>query len=238
MFTEGKHRGEEGLRIVEADNHPASLMFASWGSGLLSLRQGDLPKALPLLERAVSACQDADLLSWFPHMAAALGEAYTLGGHIAAAVPLLTRALELAAGRRRWHLAICYISLGEAHLLAGRLDQAQTQAERALAHACAHQERGHQACALRLLGEIAVHRNPPESAQAEAHYQQALALAEELGMRPLQAHCHRSLGTLYARTGQWERARAALSTAIALYRAMEMTFWLPQAEATLAEVGG
>ena len=73
---------------------------------------------------------------------------------------------------------------------------------------------------------------------AEAHYRQALALAGELGMRPLQAHCHRGLGTLYAATGQWEQARAALAAAIALYRAMGMTFWLPQAEAALARVGG
>ena len=66
---------------------------------------------------------------------------------------------------------------------------------------------------------------------------QALALAEELGMRPLQAHCHLGLGTLCATTGQRELARAALGAAIALYRAMEMTLWLPQAEATLAQVG-
>ena len=72
--------------------------------------------------------------------------------------------------------------------------------------------------------------------QAESSYQQALTLAEELGMRPLQAHCYRSFGTLYATTGQQEQARAALSTAINLYRAMEMTFWLPQTETVLAHV--
>ena len=101
-----------------------------------------------------------------------------------------------------------------------------------------HQERGHQAYALRLLGDIAARREPPESEQAEAHYRQALALAEELGMRPLQAHCHRGLGTLYAKTGRREQARAELSAAIELYRAMDMTFWLPQAEAALAQVEG
>jgi hypothetical protein len=74
--------------------------------------------------------------------------------------------------------------------------------------------------------------------QAEAHYQQALALAEELGMRPLVAHCHLSLGRLYHQTGRGAQARAALSAAIALYRAMDMTFWLPQAEAALAQVEG
>jgi hypothetical protein len=78
---------------------------------------------------------------------------------------------------------------------------------------------------------------PPEMEKAEASYRQALALAEELGMRPLQAHCHRGLGTLYGRVGRVQRARAELSTAIALYRAMEMTFWLPQAEAALAQTG-
>ena len=99
------------------------------------------------------------------------------------------------------------------------------------------QERGNQAYALRLLGEIVARREPPESASAEPHYRQALALAEELGMRPLQAHCHLGLGTLYAQTGRPEPARAELTAAIALYRYMEMTFWLPQAEAALAQVG-
>jgi Flp pilus assembly protein TadD len=74
--------------------------------------------------------------------------------------------------------------------------------------------------------------------QAEENYRQALTLAEELGMRPLQAHCHRGLGMLYAMTGQREQARTALSTAIEMYRSMDMTFWLPQAEATLAQVEG
>ena len=128
------------------------------------------------------------------------------------------------------------LSLGEAHLLAGRLEEAHALAERALALAREHQERGNQAYALRLLGDIAAHRDPPDVDQAEAHYRQALALAEELGMRPLQAHCHRGLGTLYATIGQQEQARAELSAAIVLYRAMDMTFWLPQTEAALAQV--
>ena len=46
------------------------------------------------------------------------------------------------------------------------------------------------------------------------------------------------LGTLYAATGQREQARTALATAIALYRTMEMAFWLPQTEAALAQVEG
>ncbi len=57
-------------------------------------------------------------------------------------------------------------------------------------------------------------------------------------MRPLVAHCHRSLGMLYLKLGRGAQARPELSAAIALYRAMDMTFWLPQTEAALAQVEG
>ena len=124
------------------------------------------------------------------------------------------------------------------HLLAGRLEEAHALAEGALAHACTRQERGNQAYALQLLGEIATHSDPPEVESATTHYHQALSLAEELSMRPLQAHCHRGLGSLYAKTGNPEPARVELSTAMALYRAMDMTFWLPETTAMLAQVEG
>jgi hypothetical protein len=126
---------------------------------------------------------------------------------------------------------------GEAQMLAGRLEDAHALAEQTLALARAHQERGNEAYALRLLGEIATQCDSPALAPAEACYQQALTLAGKLGMRPLVAHCHRGLGILYARIGWPEQAQAALSTAIALYRTMGMTFWLPQAEMALAQVG-
>jgi tetratricopeptide (TPR) repeat protein len=123
-------------------------------------------------------------------------------------------------------------------LLAGRVEDAMQIALRALDLSHAHKERGNQAYALRLIGEIAARREPPERKQAGDYYRQALALADELGMRPLQAHCHRSLGKLYATIGRYAEARAQLDTAIALYRTMDMTFWLPEAEAALAQVGG
>jgi Flp pilus assembly protein TadD len=57
-------------------------------------------------------------------------------------------------------------------------------------------------------------------------------------MRPLQAHCRRGLGALYARRGQWEQARPELGAARDLYQAMDMTFWRPQVEAVLAQAEG
>lgn len=125
--------------------------------------------------------------------------------------------------------------LSEAYLLAGRLEEARQRAAQALDHARQYTQRGHQAWALWLLGESTARQAFPESEPAAGHYRQALVLAEELGMRPLQAHCHRGLGILYAQTGQRELARTVLSTAIALYRTMDMTFWLSQAEAALAQ---
>ena len=57
-------------------------------------------------------------------------------------------------------------------------------------------------------------------------------------MRPLMAHCHLGLGNLFRKSGRRADARAELSAAIEGYRAMEMTFWLPEAESALAEVEG
>ncbi|HSF32470.1 MAG TPA: AAA family ATPase, partial [Candidatus Tectomicrobia bacterium] len=238
-FTEGHAPGDEGMRMAEVVDHPASLMVASWGVGLLALRQGDLPRVLPRLERAMDICQEADLPVYFPWMAGALGAAYTLGGRVADAVPLLTQAMEQTiATAMAGDQTLCSLPLGEAHLMAGRLEEAQALAEDTLTLAREHQQQGIQAYALRLLGDIAAHRAPPAVDQAAARYRQALALAEELSMRPLQAHCRHGLGTLYATVGQREQAAAALNTAIEMYRAMDMTFWLPQAEAALAQVEG
>jgi class 3 adenylate cyclase/tetratricopeptide (TPR) repeat protein len=238
-FAEGRALGDEGLRIAEAVDHPTSLMVASWGIGLLALRQGDLSRGLPWLERAMGLCQDADLPFFFSQMAVALGAAYILAGRVANAVSLLTQAVEQADATERVDLqALCSLSLGEAQLLSSRLEEAHALAERALALAHAHQERGHQAYALRLLGDIMARHDPLKAERAEEYFRRALALADDLGMRPLQAHCHRGLGTLYATIGRPEQARAELSTATEMYQLMEMTFWLPQAEAVLAQVEG
>ncbi len=241
LFAEGRALAEEGLRIAETAGHPGSLLFAAWGIGQLALRQGDLPRALPLLERAIGLCQDmapgARRPANFLMLAAALGAAYALDGRVSDAVLLLTRALEQCAAMKEGPSEThCRLALGEAQLLSGRLEEAYAFAEHALALTHELQERGYHAHALRLLGEIAARREPPERELAEAHYRQALALADELGMRPLLAHCHHGLGRLYMRVDQLEQGRVELSAAIALYRAMEMTFWIPSAEAALASL--
>ena len=123
------------------------------------------------------------------------------------------------------------VYLGEAYVLVDRIADALELAERAVTFARDRGYRGYEAWALRLLGEVTARRDPPE--HAEGHYREALVLAEELGMRPLVAHCHLGLGKLSRRTGQREQAQAYLTTATTMYREMDMRFWLEQAEAEM-----
>jgi len=238
-FAEGRAMSTNLLRVAVASARPFDLAVATFGVGQLLLRQGDLAQALAVCERGLAVCQRHDLRDWLPTLAVRVGYAYALAGRLPEALTLLEQAIGQCEVMRAGALPAAYVSwLGEAYLLAGHSDEASTQAQRALAFSGAHQERGNQAYALRLLGDIAAHRDPPERDQAETYYQQALALAEALSMRPLQAHCHRDLGILYTTRGQREPARIALSTAIEMYRSMEMTFWLPETEAALAQVEG
>ena len=236
-FAEGMIVAEEAVQMAEAAAHPYSIAVALQGVGLLSRRKGDLHTALPILARGLALCQDTNIPLFFPAYAASLATVYALCGRIAEALPLLEQSLaHMVSGSRATYEARVLTELSEALLLTGRVEEASGMVDRLLDLCRTHTGRGWQAQALWLCGEVARHRAPPDVTAAEAPYRQALALAEELGMRPLQAHCHRGLGTLYAATGQREQARTALSAALALYRAMEMTFWLPQTEAALAQV--
>jgi tetratricopeptide (TPR) repeat protein len=229
-FTDGVTYGNEALQIAEAGGRPYERLAVYWRVGYLHMRQGTLHQAIPLLERAAALGQDANIPLFYLPAAANLALAYALAGRATDALSML----EQVGG-------ITDVPYGplvreEAYLRAGCVEEAHRLVERVLAYAREHKTRGQEARALWLLGEMALHGHPPETAPAEAHYSQSLALAEALGMRPLVAHCHLGLGTLYATTGRPEQARTALATAIALYRTMEMTFWLPQAEATLAQM--
>ena len=169
-----------------------------------------------------------------PTIVAGLGYASALQGRLTEGRALLEEAVSesISTGARR---AVHWAWLSEGCRLAGHGEEAWQHARQALDLARQQKDRGDEALALHQLGVVHAHADPPDVAQAEAYYQQALALAEELGMRPLQAHCHRGLGTLYAKQAS-EQARAELSTAMEMYRTMEMTFWLPQVEAALAQM--
>jgi tetratricopeptide (TPR) repeat protein len=237
-FAEGRVLVDEAIQMAETADHPFSRVEAYSSRGRLALRQGDSSTAVAMFERALGVCQDAHIHLLMPFVASDLGAAYLLVGRIAEALPLLEQAVvQTTTTGRVSHLALFSVQLSLGYLRAGRLEDALSRTQHALTLTRAHGERGYQAHALRLLGEIAAQGAPIDAAEVETHYCQALALAEELGMRPLQAHCHRGLGTLSAATGQREQARAELSMAVEMYRGMEMTLWLPETEAALAQVG-
>jgi len=117
------------------------------------------------------------------------------------------------------------------------VEDALESAQRALDLSRDYKQRGYHANALRLVGEIPAARNSPELDQAQPHYRQALAVADELGMRPLVAHCRLGLDKLYRRTGDDVKTREHLATAATMYGEMGMHFWSEQVEVALKEVG-
>ena len=236
-FAEGIARGEEGVRIAEIVDHPVSLIGAYRGLGHLYLRRGDLDKAIHFLERGREVGRAFNIPAWFFGIATFLGYAYILSGRLADGLPLLEQAIERAVSmgeRGAYGLLVAHLS--EGYLLAKRTDDAIRLATQALDFARDHKRRGNEAWDLRALGEIASHRDPVDAEKAEASYRQAVALAEELGMRPLAAHCHLGLGRLYGRTGKRQEAQPHLTTAATMYREMDMRSWLEKAEDEIREI--
>ena len=133
------------------------------------------------------------------------------------------------------HTHAYQISVGalssEAYLVAGRISEAASQVRQVLVRAREKGQRASEADALHLGGEIAARTEPLEADAVEEQYRAAMTLAEELGMRPLVAHCHLGLGKLYQRTGKRDQAQEHLTTATTLYREMGMTYWLEKADA-------
>jgi tetratricopeptide (TPR) repeat protein len=190
------------------------------------------------LERGLDLCRTREVPLLLHDFAGALGAAYHGTGRRAEAVALMEDAARGLAERTArvvgWAGRVG--ALGGAYLLDGRLADATGIAQEGLAAARQRGERGVEGQLLRLLGDIAAHPDRVEVDTAEAYYRQALALAEELGLRPLMAHCHLGLRVLYRRTGKREQAREHLTTAATMYREMGMRFWLEQAEAEMGSL--
>jgi tetratricopeptide (TPR) repeat protein len=237
-FGEGRAIGQKAIQIAEATEQPWDLLAAYRGVGLLSLSQGEIQAAIPFFERCLGLCREWDISGWFAIIASQLGYAYALSGRMSEALPLLEQAVGQVPSKRSVYHSRLLVYLSEAYLLDGRPDDALPLAVSALEISNSRKERGFQAYALRLVGEIAAQHDRPNANEAVSDYRQAIALANELGMRPLQAHSHLGLGMLYRKIDRREQARAELSAAMDLYHAMEMTFWLPQTEAALAQVEG
>ena len=232
QFEEALSQGQEAVRLSESTDFPMCLASTLEGLGFVHLWRGDLSEAIALLERSLQICEEWQFHLVLHAVQAYLGYAYALAGRDAEAMPLLEASAKVDRGL---HPALRIRMLGEAHLLAGRPDQARRCVDLGLALATNGEEHGGRAWTLRLAAEIGSRQGLESAGQAVAHYEKALVLAEELGMRPLQAHCHLGLGKVFGQIGRLDEARAELATAVAMLGEMGMTFWLPEAEAALAQ---
>jgi len=235
QFGEAHTYAEEALRIAETIGNPFALNQAYSGLGYVYVRRGDLPEATSAFERCVKLCREWNLPAVAPFSEANLSQAYILSDRIPEAIPMLEKALEQAnaMGFVTPTLNIPVL-LSQAYLLAGRRDAAIQLAAGALGCAREHKARGIEAWALRLHGDIASDSDLKQVVQAESHYREAQALAQQLGMRPLVAHCHAGLAKLHARAGQTALAQEHLVSAVTMYREMGMQLWLQKVEAELA----
>jgi DNA-binding NtrC family response regulator/tetratricopeptide (TPR) repeat protein len=236
-FSEAIALGEEALRIADSVDQSLSRAVAGAGLGVVLLRQGRAGLAAGALGQALHLIEDAGIALWFPRVAAALALAYALEGRVAQAASLGTEAVARASALRVLGGHSLLLGwLGEAQLLAGDVEGAGRSAQEALDLARAHHEGGYEAWAWRLLGDVSLRQGPAGGDQARAQYERGLALAEELGMRPVAGHCHLGLGRLALGEGK-PGARDHLSAALSVFATLEMARWAALARAEIERLG-
>jgi tetratricopeptide (TPR) repeat protein len=235
-FDRAIRTGQEGIVIADRIDHPFTMTWARWGLVNSYLIKGDHEPALGLLKRMHGLVRDWNLGVWSAFLPWATGWAHTLSDRGAEALAFLEQALKTrdSLGIQTWQ-PLVFVHTAEACRAADRATDARRYAEHALALARERGERGHEAYALRALGEIIALRDPAETATAAAYYDSAFALATELGMRPLVARCHAGLATLWRCAGDGQRARQHFTAATTMFREMGMTYWLEQAERAMSK---
>jgi len=231
-FAEGLAVSEEALHIAEMGDPAYSLVVACVGLGTVLVLQGEVERAASILDRGLRTDPGEAIGRAWPFVASALGTAWIGLGRLDDALPLLEQAVERAVAMKLMaNHPLRLVRLAEAHVMAGRPESASPLATRAIDLAQEQRERGHEAYALKLLGDVWAMRDDADPDRAEDHYRKALALAVQLGMRPLQGHCHLGLGRLASRRGDGDAVGAALAAAHDLFQELRMTFWLRQLEA-------
>ena len=229
QFADAVLAAEESVEIALVAQHAYTVAHAHLGLGGVLVRQGRFAEAIPVLERGLAASARAPLL--YPPLAADLGMAVAHAGRVDEGRALVEQGVARARALGRiGRLSLLVTHLGTVSGRAGRLEVARELAREALHLAVTRKERGNQVYALWLLGQIAAREGAPGRARSEDHLRRAVALADELGMRPMRARCLLALGLVARDAGDRPAARMLLSQASALLRDMEMTFWLATAE--------
>jgi tetratricopeptide (TPR) repeat protein len=234
-FDEGQRHGEEALRLATLEGRGVTPIMVHGCLGELYLAKGDLEHAIQVFDKGLTLCRASGNRDWLRSILADLGYVYALRGQPTDGRVMLEKAITEGTSMGARNAAYRFVWLSEIYRQARQPDEAGKHARVALNLARQQKTRGEEALALSQLGAAYTDVTPPDAVQAEGHYRQALALADELGMRPLVAHCHLGLGKLYRRTGKREQAQEHLTTATTMYREMGMTYWLEKAEAELKD---
>jgi tetratricopeptide (TPR) repeat protein len=235
-FKEAIPLARRALQLAESGARPGDLIVSLGALCFIYLVKGDHHEAVPVLERGLALCRSWGILDWSPTITSGLAAAYAREGRLTEALALHQRAGEEEAQGTQGHPTPGVLRLAETYLLADQIDDARGCAERALSLSRTAGERSSEARALRLLGEVSARGESPDADQSERHFREALARSEELGLRPHTARCHLGLGVVYARTGQRERSERHHATALAMFREMEMTYWLEKAVAEMRDL--
>jgi class 3 adenylate cyclase/tetratricopeptide (TPR) repeat protein len=229
---------DQAMRAADEAGHVYGQTIARTLAGLVWLRRGHLDRARELLQPSLDACREKHLDVWRPIPSSLLGLTLALRGHVDSALPLLEDGVHLSEVLGiNAYLSLWTLHKAEGLLAAGEPARAGEAARHALDLAVAHKERGHQAWAWRLLGEVASREGGPGLAQAEEHYRQALAIAEELKMQPLVAHVRMGWGRVCRLLGDRLRAEEHLVAAFTLFREMDVPFWVKKCGEEMMQVG-
>jgi class 3 adenylate cyclase/tetratricopeptide (TPR) repeat protein len=233
-FAEAAKYAAEANRLAEPSQHLFTIGWAHFAASVLHLLKGDWAEALSRIEHWIAMLRTGNVaMHHLPWAVAASAWALAQTGKPSEALNRVREGEGLldhqAANGIVAHSSWAYGAVGRACLLLGLLDEAQHFADHAVESS--RRQPGFTAHALRLLGDIATHADRFDAESGAAHYRDALALARLQGMRPLVAHCYHGLGKLYGRTGNMETARKYFATATAMYREMDMCFWIDQGTA-------
>jgi len=231
-FSEAAEYALEATRVADSLGNPTAITMVSHAAGNLHSAKGEWKEARRCYERAVNVSQSGGILSALPVWLAGLANSLARLGEVREASERVRdgeRSLDLLAANANVVLhAGTYNGLGRACLQLGWTDEALRLGQRAVE--CSPKQPPLAAVALHLLGDVISKCDPFDAERAEELYRNALSLAEPRAMRPLVAHCHGSLASLFGRMRKRQAARDHLSTATTLYREMGMQFWLEQAE--------
>jgi class 3 adenylate cyclase/tetratricopeptide (TPR) repeat protein len=220
-FPDAETTAQQACAIADEVGRPYDMALAHWYAGFVQAHQGNLPRALSLLEHGYHICRSARISFLIPVISTSLGHTYALTGRFDEGIELLTKAVEYSKSAKfPYGVAWSTVYLGFANLMAGRTQHVAEQAEDAVDLASGHHYRAVEASARRLMGDAC--RCSDRHETAEAYYLEALQIASELGLRPEVAHCQNGLAQACFLLGRSDDSNRFRSAATALYSSLKM----------------